>query len=153
VLKTQRATGSFRLEKIAGLRLRSVLEEAVAEGSSRMPTVMVVDDSRFQRMMLSKVIKQQGHEVLEAADGDEAVSMYGASKPDLALMDVTMPNKDGLQALEEIRGLDPSARVVMLTALDQDSVVVKAIELGAKDFLAKPVPPERLVSTLQKILG
>ena len=118
-----------------------------------MPTVMVVDDSRFQRMMLSKVIKQQGHEVLEAADGDEAVSMYGASKPDLALMDVTMPNKDGLQALEEIRGLDPSARVVMLTALDQDSVVVKAIELGAKDFLAKPVPPERLVSTLQKILG
>ena len=118
-----------------------------------MPVVMVVDDSRFQRMMLSKVITQQGHEVLEAGDGNEAVSIYNASRPDLALMDVTMPNKDGLQALVEIRAIDPEARVVMLTALDQDSLVLKAIQLGAKDFLSKPVPPERLVSTLDRMLG
>jgi len=118
-----------------------------------MSTVLVVDDSRFQRMMLSKVIKAQGHEVVEAADGNEAVSRYQESRPDLALMDVTMPNKDGLQALEEIRGLDPEASVIMLTALDQDSVVVKAVALGAEDFLPKPVPPDRLAAVLTKILG
>ncbi len=118
-----------------------------------MSTVLVVGDSRFQRMMLSKVIKAQGHEVVEAADGNEAVSVYQETKPDLAFMDVTMPNKDGLQALEEIRGLDPGASVIMLTALDQDSVVVKAVALGAKDFLPKPVPPDRLVVALKKMLG
>ncbi len=68
-------------------------------------------------------------------------------------MDVAMPNKDGLQALGEIRSLDPSACVVMLTALDQDSVIVRAVELGARDFLPKPVPPDRLVAVLEKMLS
>jgi two-component system chemotaxis response regulator CheY len=79
--------------------------------------------------------------------------MYRSEKPDIALMDVTMPHKDGLEALSEIRELDPQAKVVMLTALDQQTVMVQAMRLGAKDFLTKPVVPDRLVATLEKVLG
>ena len=90
---------------------------------------------------------------LYAEDGEEAVSVYQSARPDVALMDVVMPKKDGLEALAEIRQLDPLAKVIMLTALNQQSVAVKAVQLGAKDFLIKPIVPDLLVTALQKVLG
>ncbi len=118
-----------------------------------MTTVMVVDDNQFMRKRISRSLSSNGFDVCEAADGQEAVDMYRSERPDIALMDVTMPHKDGLEALSEIRELDPQAKVVMLTALDQQTVMVQAMRLGAKDFLTKPVVPDRLVATLEKVLG
>ncbi len=115
--------------------------------------VMVVDDNAFMRKRISKSLASGGFDVCEAADGQEAVDTYRKTKPDVTLMDVTMPNKDGLEALAEIRQSDGQARVIMLTALDQQGVMVEAMRLGAKDFLTKPVVPDRLVATIQKLLG
>ena len=118
-----------------------------------MHTVMVVDDNQFMRQRLSKVLSGNGYQVIEAEDGEQAVKAYSSSRPDVVLMDVVMPQKDGLEALADIRQFDSQAVVIMLTALDQQSVAVKAVQSGAKDFLAKPVAPEQLMETLHKILG
>ncbi|MDY6875012.1 MAG: response regulator [Chloroflexota bacterium] len=118
-----------------------------------MHTVMVADDNQFMRKRISKVLAENGYKVIEAENGDQATSLYRSTKPDVTLLDVVMPDKDGLEALAEIRRLDSQAKVIMLTALDQQGVALKAVQLGAKDFLAKPVPPDRLVTTLQKVLG
>ena len=118
-----------------------------------MAMVMVVDDNAFMRKRISKSLASNGFDVCEAVDGQEAVDTYRKAKPDVTLMDVTMPNKDGLEALAEIRQSDGQARVIMLTALDQQAVMVEAMRLGAKDFLTKPVVPDRLVATIQRLLG
>ena len=118
-----------------------------------MSKVMVVDDNQFIRKRLSKVLSGNGYEVVAAEDGEQAVSVYRSARPDVALMDVVMPHKDGLEALAEIRQLDPLAKVIMLTALNQQSVAVKAVQLGAKDFLTKPIVPDLLITALQKVLG
>lgn len=118
-----------------------------------MSTVMVVDDNQFMRQRLSKTLAGNGYDVVEAEDGEKAIQTYSAKRPDAVLMDVVMPEKDGMEALEEIRQLDSQAVVIMLTALDQQAVAVKAVKLGAKDFLTKPVVPEQLLETLQKVLG
>jgi len=117
-----------------------------------MATVMITDDSLFIRNKLAKLLAQKGYETLLAGDGVEAVRVYRESKPDVVLMDITMPRKNGLDALSEILQFDPRARVIMLTALDQKSVAATAIMTGAKDFLAKPVRSERLIMTLEKVL-
>ena len=79
--------------------------------------------------------------------------MYQAEKPDLVFMDITMPNKDGLEALKEIKALDPAATVVMCSAMGQEAMVMDSIKSGAKDFIVKPFKPERILSTIKKILG
>ena len=117
-----------------------------------MPTVMVVDDNQFMRKRITKTLDGNGYRVIEAEDGAKAVELYSSARPDAVLMDVVMPNKDGLEALAEIRQLDPRAIVIMLTALDQQAVAVKAVQAGAKDFLAKPVVPDKLVAALKKVL-
>ena len=117
-----------------------------------MSKVLVVDDNQFMRKRISKVLVDQGYEVVEAEDGDEAIEVYQSSKPDATLMDVVMPSKDGIEALTGIRQADPAAIVIMLTALNQQETVVKAIQLGAKDFLTKPVVPDQLMAALQKAL-
>jgi two-component system chemotaxis response regulator CheY len=117
-----------------------------------MSKVMIVDDSLFVRKHLTKLLTNFGYETIMASDGEEAVHAYRQSSPDVVLMDITMPRKDGLRALAEIRQFDPRAKVVMLTALDQQAVATQAIQIGAKDFLVKPVPPNRLIMTLQKLL-
>ena len=118
-----------------------------------MPTVLVVDDAQFMRVRLTKLLTSRGFEVVEAENGDQAVSVYQQVKPDVVVMDITMPQKDGLQALAEIRGGDPHARVIMLTALGQESMVVQAVQAGARDFLVKPFDPDRLMTALEKVLG
>ena len=112
-----------------------------------MAKILLVDDAAFMRMMLKTTLGQAGYtDVIEAADGAQAVEMYQAEKPDLVFMDITMPNKDGLEALKEIKALDPAATVVMCSAMD-------SIKSGAKDFIVKPFKPERILSTIKKILG
>jgi two-component system chemotaxis response regulator CheY len=105
------------------------------------------------RNHLSKLLGKNGFEIIQAEDGERAVSTYCRTRPDVVLMDITMPRKDGLQALTEIREFDARARVIMLTALDQELAATRAIHLGAKDFLVKPVPPNRLISALHKALS
>jgi two-component system chemotaxis response regulator CheY len=117
-----------------------------------MPKVMVVDDSLFMRNHLTKLLAKNGYETVVAENGEQAVQTYRQARPDAVLMDITMPRKDGLQALTEIREFDIKAKVIMLTALNQELAVTRAIHVGAKDFLIKPVPPVQLLSALQKVL-
>jgi two-component system chemotaxis response regulator CheY len=118
-----------------------------------MATVMVVDDSLFMRNHLSKLLAKNGYESILAENGEQAVNTYLRKKPNAVLMDITMPRKDGLQALTEIRAFDSRAKVIMLTAVDQELAATRAIHLGAKDFLVKPVPPSRLLAALRTALG
>lgn len=117
-----------------------------------MAKILVVDDAEFLRVRISKMLNSEGHEVIEADNGLNAVNTYKASKPDVVLMDITMPEMDGLSALKEIRAFDTDARVVMLTALGQESVVLEAIKSGAKDFVVKPFETDRVLGALNKLL-
>ncbi len=118
-----------------------------------MSKIMVVDDAQFMRVRLTKLLTGHGYDVAEAENGEQAVKTYRATKPDAVLMDITMPEKDGLEALAEIRSFDPSAKVIMLTALGQESMVIQAIKSGAKDYVVKPFDPDRVMLALQKVLG
>jgi two-component system, chemotaxis family, chemotaxis protein CheY len=117
-----------------------------------MSKILVVDDAQFMRVRLTKLLCEHGYEVVEAADGEEAVHVYQSIGPDCVVMDITMPQKDGLQALTEIRAGDPNANVIMLTALGQESLVVQAVQAGARDYVVKPYDPDRLISALQRVL-
>ncbi len=118
-----------------------------------MAKVMVVDDAKFMRVRLSKLLSGHGFEVVEAENGEEAVQVYKAEHPDAVLMDITMPQKTGIEALAEIRGFDPQAKVIMLTALGQESMVVQAVQAGARDYVVKPFDPDRVMLALKKVLG
>lgn len=118
-----------------------------------MPKVLVVDDAQFLRVRLTRMLKEHGYDILEAENGDRAIAQYEASAPDAVLLDITMPEKDGLEVLREIRTKHPDARVVMLTALGQQSIVLEAIKAGARDFIVKPFEQERVLSALQKALA
>ncbi len=116
--------------------------------------IMIVDDAAFMRMTIKTCLTKAGYDqLIEAGDGAIAVETYNAEKPDLVLMDITMPNMDGIQALGAIKGADPSAKIVMCSAMGQEAMVVEAIRLGALDFIVKPFKPERIVETVTKILG
>ena len=119
-----------------------------------MARVLVVDDAVFMRKMVSDVLAKGGHEVIgEAANGDEAVDRFQELKPEVTTLDITMPVKDGIAALKEIVALDPGARVVMCSALGQESKVLEAIKAGAKDFIVKPFQPERVISAVEKAVA
>jgi two-component system chemotaxis response regulator CheY len=119
-----------------------------------MARVLVVDDAAFMRKMVSDALTKGGHEVVgEAGNGVEAIARFQELKPDLMTLDITMPEKDGLTALAEIVAADPSARVVMCSALGQESKVLEAIKLGAKDFVVKPFQADRVLSAIEKALG
>jgi two-component system chemotaxis response regulator CheY len=117
-----------------------------------MSKILVADDARLMRKRVTKLLTDHGYEVVEASDGEEAVQTYRSTKPDVVLMDFAMPGKNGLAALKEIRRHDPQANVIMLTALDQQVIVLQAMQAGAKDFLEKPFDPERLLAAIQKVL-
>lgn len=123
------------------------------ERGDRMARILVVDDAHFMRMQCSKVLRSDGHEVLEAADGSEAVQRYEESDPDLVLMDVTMPVMDGIEAVKTIKQASPQARIIMVSATGQQSMVMSAIEAGALDFVIKPFQPQRLLEAVNSALG
>ncbi|AEI45896.1 response regulator [Paenibacillus mucilaginosus] len=119
-----------------------------------MAKILVVDDAAFMRMMLRTMLTEAGHEIVgEAANGLEAVNAYLTTKPDLVTMDITMPELDGVGAVKEIRGHDPAARIIMCSAMGQKAMVVDAISAGAKDFVVKPFQKERVVESVNKVLG
>ena len=119
-----------------------------------MARVLVVDDAAFMRKMVSDALAKGGHEVVgEAGNGVEAIARFQELRPDLMTLDITMPEKDGLTALAEIVAADPSARVVMCSALGQEAKVLEAIKLGAKDFVVKPFQPDRVIEAVDKALA
>jgi two-component system chemotaxis response regulator CheY len=119
-----------------------------------MARVLVVDDAAFMRKMVSDALTGGGHEIVgEAANGAEAVQRFQELRPDIMTLDITMPEKDGLAALKEIIAADPGAKVVMCSALGQESKVLESIKLGAKDFVVKPFQVDRVLSAVEKALG
>ena len=116
--------------------------------------ILVVDDAAFMRMMLKDILTKSGYEVVgEAADGIEALSKYNELKPDLVTLDITMPNKDGIAALKDIKAADPSAVCIMCSAMGQQSMVIEAIQSGAKDFIVKPFQADRVLESVKKVIG
>ena len=112
--------------------------------------VLIADDAAFMRMRLRKLLEEAGYEVVEAGNGKEAVSQYEAEKPQAVLMDITMPEMDGVAAAREICQSDPKARVIMVSALGQQAMIVSAIQAGAKDFVVKPYEPDRVIGAIAK---
>jgi two-component system chemotaxis response regulator CheY len=117
------------------------------------PKILVVDDAAFMRMRCKKLLVEKGYEVVEAENGAEGVEQFKAHSPDLVLMDITMPVMDGITALKEIRALDKSAVVAMVSAMGQQAMVIEAIKAGAKDFILKPFEPEKVLATVKKLVG
>ncbi len=116
--------------------------------------ILVVDDANFMRMIVKDTLIPQGFAICgEAANGNEAVTLYEKLKPDLVTMDITMKEKDGLEAAREILTKDPNARIVMVTALGQEKMLMDSLSLGVKDFVVKPFKPERIISAVQKALA
>lgn len=115
--------------------------------------VMIVDDAAFMRMMLKDILSKNGFTVIgEAENGALAVEKYMDLKPNLVIMDITMPEMDGLQAVREIRKRDPQARIIMCSAMGQQAMVIDAIQSGAKDFVVKPFQAERVIEAVTKAL-
>jgi two-component system chemotaxis response regulator CheY len=116
--------------------------------------ILIVDDAAFMRMMIKDILVKNGFEVVaEAADGSQAVEKYFELKPDLVTMDITMPEMDGISALKEIKKTDPNAKIIMCSAMGQQSMVIDAIQAGAKDFIVKPFQADRVIEAIQKTLG
>lgn len=116
--------------------------------------VLIVDDAAFMRMMLKDILSKNGFEVVgEAENGKIASQMYGELKPDVVTMDITMPEMDGIAAVKEIKGSDPSAKIVMVSAMGQQAMVIEAIRAGAADFIVKPFQPDRVLEALGKALS
>ena len=118
-----------------------------------MAKILTADDAGFVRRWCARVLGDAGHEVIQAANGDEAIARYKQHRPDAVLLDILMPGMDGLEVLKELRAHDPDARIAMLTTQGQIDVVVEARRLGAKDFIVKPCDQERLLAAVERILG
>ncbi|WP_336296594.1 response regulator [Bacillus pinisoli] len=117
-----------------------------------MAKVLITDDAAFMRMQLRDMVTKAGHEVVgEAENGLKAVEQYKQLKPDLVTMDITMPIMDGVQAVREIKAFDPTATIIMCSAMGQQAMVVDAIQAGAKDFIVKPFTPDRIADALKKL--
>jgi two-component system, chemotaxis family, chemotaxis protein CheY len=115
--------------------------------------VLIVDDLKFIKIVLRDIIEKAGFRVVgEASNGEQAITQYQDTRPDVVLMDITMPGMDGLTALKKIREIDSAARVIICSALGQQQLIVQAIQLGAKDFIVKPFQPQRVVAALKKAL-
>lgn len=114
--------------------------------------VLIADDALFMRNLLRDILERSGFQVVaEATNGQEAIELYREHKPDLVTMDIVMPLKSGIEALEEIIKEDPRARIVMCSALGQETLVLEAVQCGARDFIVKPFKEERVVEVVRRI--
>jgi two-component system chemotaxis response regulator CheY len=118
-----------------------------------MARVLIADDASFMRQMIREIIEPEGHEVVgEATNGIEAVDLYNELSPDLVTMDIVMPKRSGIDAVKAILSQHPTACIVMCSALGQETLVMEALQAGARDFIVKPFKPDSVVSTISKIL-
>ena len=116
--------------------------------------ILICDDAAFMRMMIKDILTKNEYTVAgEAENGAKAVEKYTELKPDLVLMDITMPEMDGIQALKKIRELDPKASVIMCSAMGQQAMVIESIQSGAKDFIVKPFQADRVLEAVRKVVG
>lgn len=116
--------------------------------------VLIVDDAAFMRMMIKNIITKAGYEVVgEAENGQQAVEMYFELNPDLVTMDITMPEMDGIEAVKQIIAKAPDAKIIMCSAMGQQSMVMEAIQAGAKDFIVKPFQPDRIMQAMERVLN
>lgn len=116
--------------------------------------ILIVDDAAFMRMMIKDILTKNGYNVAgEAENGAKAMEKYNELKPDLVLMDITMPEVDGIQALKNIKASDPNAKIIMCSAMGQQAMVIEAIQSGAKDFIVKPFQAERVLEAVKKVVG
>ena len=116
--------------------------------------ILICDDAAFMRMMIKDILTQNGYNIAgEAENGVKAVEKYAEVKPDLVLMDITMPEMDGIEALKRIKAADPNASVIMCSAMGQQAMVIESIQSGAKDFIVKPFQADRVIEAVQKVVG
>jgi len=116
--------------------------------------ILLVDDAAFMRMMIKDILIKNGYDVVgEAENGAKAIEKYKELKPSLVVMDITMPEVDGIQAVKEIKKIDPNATIIMCSAMGQQSMVIEAIQSGAKDFIVKPFQADRVLEAVKKVLG
>ena len=116
-----------------------------------MATIMICDDAAFMRLTLKKIVEGAGHKVVaEAQNGIEAVENYDIFRPEIVLMDITMPEMDGIAAVKEIKKSDESAKIIMVSAMGQQDKVFAAIAAGAKDFVVKPFESQRIIECIKK---
>lgn len=118
-----------------------------------MAKVLIVDDAAFMRQLLKKILVQEGYECAEAGTGREAIAAYPDVRPDLVTMDITMPDMDGIETVRELKARHPEAKIIMCSAMGQESMVLDAIKAGATDFIVKPFKPERVLQALGKAVG
>ncbi len=114
--------------------------------------VLIVDDSKFMRMLLADLLTRSGFEVIEAESGEEAINVYLEERPDLVTLDILMPGRDGIETLQDLRAQAPEVRVVMVTALGMEDYIKRALDAGADGFILKPFSPEKVLETLQEVL-
>lgn len=116
--------------------------------------ILIVDDASFMRMMIKDILTKNGFEVVgEAENGAKAIEKFKDTQPDLVIMDITMPEVDGIQAVKGIKKIDPDSRIVMCSAMGQQAMVIEAIQAGAKDFIVKPFQADRVLEAVRKALG
>ncbi len=116
--------------------------------------ILLVDDAAFMRMMIKDILSKNGFEILgEAENGAKAVEKYKELTPDLVIMDITMPEMDGIQAVKAIKEINPDAKIIMCSAMGQQGMVIEAIQAGAKDFIVKPFQADRVIEAVKKVLG
>lgn len=116
--------------------------------------VLIVDDAAFMRMMIKDILTKNGYEVsAEAENGLKAVEKYKEDKPDLVIMDITMPEMDGIESVKRIKSVDPNATIIMCSAMGQQAMVIEAIQAGAKDFIVKPFQADRVIEAVKKAVG
>jgi len=120
---------------------------------SIMAKILVVEDAVFVRNWCSRVLREQGYDVVEAANSEEALQTYREEKPDGVLLDITAPDTDGVLTVQEIIKIDPAARVAMVTAMGQSSTVLNALEAGARDSVMKPFDSNRVLDAVEKLVG
>ncbi|MCH5251974.1 MAG: response regulator [Lachnospiraceae bacterium] len=117
-------------------------------------SVLICDDAAFMRVMIKDILSKNGYEVAgEAENGQKAVEKYAELKPDLVMMDITMPEMDGIEALKKIKESDASATVIMCSAMGQQAMVIESIQSGAKDFIVKPFQADRVLEAVKKAIG
>ncbi|MGQ9512486.1 response regulator [Thermodesulfitimonas sp.] len=116
--------------------------------------VLIVDDAAFMRMMIKNILTKNGYEVVgEAENGMAAVELYKQLKPDLVTMDIIMPEMDGIAGVKAIRAIDPNAKIIIVSAMGQQAMVMEAIQAGAKDFIVKPFQQERILQAMERVLA